>query len=249
MIRFALLLFLCTPVLLAQSPQLVINELMASNSSTAADEAGEYDDWIELYNNSGSDLDIGNYVLTDNNANLTKWKFPNDALIAANSYLIVWADEDSSQGPLHANFKLSAALGEHLMLLDNDGNVLDEVTFGAQSTDQSYARLPNGTGNFAVVSPTFNASNSITALHEPAPAAVWSVFPTVLRRNQTATIRHAAADAALSLCIYNAAGIKLETLTLAPRSEQVLSADHWSSGVYYIKDEKTAKVQIIEIIP
>jgi hypothetical protein len=35
----------------AQIP-LVINEFMASNSSSARDPQGEYDDWIEIHNSS-----------------------------------------------------------------------------------------------------------------------------------------------------------------------------------------------------
>ena len=45
----------------------VINEFMASNSTTARDQDGEYDDWIELYNNSSSAIDLSGYYLTDRN--------------------------------------------------------------------------------------------------------------------------------------------------------------------------------------
>ena len=48
----------------AESP-LVINELMASNDAAIADDAGEYDDWIELYNNSNQSIDLSGYFLSD----------------------------------------------------------------------------------------------------------------------------------------------------------------------------------------
>ena len=32
------------------NPPVVINELLASNTKSAADPQGEFDDWIELYN-------------------------------------------------------------------------------------------------------------------------------------------------------------------------------------------------------
>ncbi|MBK8706059.1 MAG: lamin tail domain-containing protein [Saprospiraceae bacterium] len=54
----------------------VINELMASNSATAADNAGEFDDWIELYNKSANAINLSGYYLSDNPANLAKWEFP-----------------------------------------------------------------------------------------------------------------------------------------------------------------------------
>ena len=43
----------------------VINELLAKNETINADEAGEYDDWIELYNHSNSTVDLAGYYLTD----------------------------------------------------------------------------------------------------------------------------------------------------------------------------------------
>jgi hypothetical protein len=141
------------------SAQVVINELMASNSSTAADQDGEYDDWIELFNNTGSAYDLTGHFLTDTNSDLTRWQFPNGTSISGNGFLIVWADGDTLQTGLHANFRLSAD-GEEVLLVNPSGKVIDEVIFGPQSTDRSYARVPNGTGPFSIQRPTFNASNS-----------------------------------------------------------------------------------------
>jgi hypothetical protein len=74
--------------------------------------------------------------------------------------LAIWADEEAStQQFVHCSFKLSTA-GEELMLSDGLGNVIDSVTFGAQSPDISYGRCPNGTGNFVFQTATsFNAPN------------------------------------------------------------------------------------------
>ncbi|QQS29275.1 MAG: CotH kinase family protein [Sphingobacteriales bacterium] len=137
----------------------VINELMASNSNTMADEFGTYDDWIELYNNSSSSMDLSGWHLTDNPENITKWTFPTGSVIAPNNYMIVWADEEGGQGNYHANFKLSQA-GEMLYLVQPDLSIADEVVFGAQLTDMGYARVPNGLGDFVIQQPTFNASNN-----------------------------------------------------------------------------------------
>ena len=136
----------------------VINEFMASNDFTVADQDEEFDDWIELFNTTSSDIDLTGYFLSDNAYNLDKYDIPAGTIIPANGYLIIWADEDGMQEGLHANFKLSAS-GEELFLVNPDTIVVDEVTFGEQQTDISYARSPNGTGNFAFLSPTFNSSN------------------------------------------------------------------------------------------
>ena len=135
----------------------VINEFMASNDTTVADQDGDFDDWIELYNNSAEPISLTGYYLTDDGTDLTQWKFP-EAVIPAGGYLIVWADDDEDQEGLHANFKLSAS-GETVLLLDPEENVVDEVTFGEQETDVSYGRFPNGTGEFRTMPTTFNAEN------------------------------------------------------------------------------------------
>jgi hypothetical protein len=97
-------------------------------------------------------------------------EFPAGISIPANGYLIVWADEDGSQGPLHASFKLSAA-GETLSLVDTQGYYLDNVIFDQQTTDMGYARVPNGTGPFVIQEPTFGAFNGTVATFEPGSLA------------------------------------------------------------------------------
>lgn len=135
-----------------------INEIMAQNTSTITDPAGQFEDWIELYNNTSNTVSLDNLYLTDNSANLQKWAFPSGLTIEPNSYLVVWADEDLTEEGLHADFKLSAS-GENVILSYPNGDIVDSVTFGAQTADVAYARVPNGTGNFVNQSPTFNGNN------------------------------------------------------------------------------------------
>lgn len=144
---------------------LVINELMASNDETVADQDGEFDDWVEFYNNTDAPISMDGYFLSDDEDDLMKWAFPN-VTIGAGVYLIVWADDDMEQDGLHTNFKLSAG-GETLFLVAPDGTIADQVSFGEQSTDISYGRFPNGTGDFQTMFPTFGAENSgMTAAEE-----------------------------------------------------------------------------------
>lgn len=137
----------------------VINELMASNNNTVADNAGDYDDWVELYNNNNYSVDLSGYYLSDNNYSLMKWQFPNGTIIPANDYLIVWADEEAIEGALHCSWKMSSA-GETITLLSNTLQIVDQVNYGTQTADMAYARVPNGIGNFVIQNPTFNASNN-----------------------------------------------------------------------------------------
>lgn len=141
------------------SINVVINEVLPKNTQYGADEDGEYDDWIELFNLSNEDVDLSGFFLSDSKKNPTKWKFPSGTVISKNGYLIVWTDGDSTHvSGLHTNYKLSAD-GENVVLLTPSQDVIDLVEYPATVTERSYARVPNGTGKFKWSTPTFNKSN------------------------------------------------------------------------------------------
>ncbi len=146
----------------ATNTPVVINEFMASNLSTLADPQGEFEDWIELRNLTGSPVDLTGRYLSDEPGTPRKWAFPSGTTIPANGYLIVWADEDTLAVPgLHASFKLSGS-GEQIYLNDTDANfnaVLDTITFGAQTTDVSYGRSATNASVWTPMTPTPTAAN------------------------------------------------------------------------------------------
>ncbi|NQT84917.1 CotH kinase family protein, partial [bacterium] len=149
-----------TPI--ASATPVVINELMAENETTIRDPQGDYDDWIELLNVSGHEVDLSGMYLSDRRDNPRKWAFPSGTILAPGDYLVVWADEDGEAKPgLHANFKLSSD-GEVIMLIDSDerGNaLLDSVTFGKQEPDAALGRLPDGKGAFRALQATPGGTN------------------------------------------------------------------------------------------
>ena len=138
---------------------IVINELMPVNSTIVADQNGEYDDWIELFNLSSLSIDISGYYLSDKKSNILKWQIPQGTHIPGNGYIIIWADKDTTQIGLHANFKLSS-LGEKVLLSKPDGTLIDEVVYPGQTLELSYSRYPNGTGIFRWQNPTFSNTNN-----------------------------------------------------------------------------------------
>lgn len=144
-----------------------INEIMADNENTLADEAGEYDDWIELYYTGSAPLFLGDKFLSDDESNPTKWKF-NDSWIYPNQFKVVWLDKDEEQGLFHANFKLSAG-GEFIGIFNNvdfGHSLINGIHFGEQTADVAYARIPNGTGDFVFQDATPAASNTPTSVEE-----------------------------------------------------------------------------------
>lgn len=156
---------------------MVINELMASNNTTKADEAGEYDDWIELYNTSFDPVSLGGYHLSDNIENLFKWMLP-DTTISGEDYLVIWADDDEEQGHMHTNFKLSAG-GEELILTDKDSAIVDKIVFSAQEADLTFGRWPNGSGSFVEMPASFQAENkqTVTIIPESFNYSKFEVYP------------------------------------------------------------------------
>lgn len=147
-------------LLTSLSHALVINEISASNDSILFDFENDSPDWIELYNESGSTIDLTNYSLTDNSAKPEKWKFP-DAVIKGNQFLVIFCSgkDTLASDELHTSFKLSAD-GEYIGLYNALGALVDSLTFPALQTDQSFGRVPDG-GDFVFMqSPTPGAPNS-----------------------------------------------------------------------------------------
>ncbi len=142
---------------LGTASPVVINEIMANNSSTLADPQDDFDDWIELRNVTAEAVDLTGHFLSDNRNNPRKWQFPDGTKIAAGAHLIVWADEDTTRTPgLHASFKLDND-GEQILLVDTDTKfnaLLDSVTFGPLSKNQAYGRPAAHPASFQTISPT-----------------------------------------------------------------------------------------------
>ena len=157
---------------------LVINEFMASNSSTIEDpnEPGDTPDWIEIYNSGSTAIDMGGMYLTDDLGDPT-WQIPSGISIGSGEYLLFWADGEDEQGNTHTNFKLGAA-GEQVGLFDTDGStVIDSITFGEQSTDYSYGRYPDANDNWRFMGiPTPGSANNAGSAKRPEFSRYSGVF-------------------------------------------------------------------------
>lgn len=127
-------------------PLVEIAEVVAANSKGLQDEFGQFEDWVELHNRGLVDVDLTGYHLTDNFNQPTKWTFPAGSVIPAGGQLVVFADDEPNQGPLHATFRLSAS-GERIGLYAPGGAVaVDQFVFGPQVDDESVGRLDSMPG-------------------------------------------------------------------------------------------------------
>jgi len=140
-----------SPVILGH---VVINEIMASNVDKYADEASDFEDWIEIYNGGDEAVNLAGYYLADSIPVTRAWKFPSDSetstTIEPDSFIVVFADSEPLEGPLHASFRLSGA-GEEVVLLHilgEDTTIIDHVVFGDQYNNVSWGRYPDGADEF-----------------------------------------------------------------------------------------------------
>lgn len=145
-----------------------INEWLADNTRTLADPAdGGFEDWFELFNPGTNAVDLGGYYLTDNLTNKTKFLIPANGhyVVPPGGFLLVWADdEEETQNltnfmDLHVGFALGKG-GEALGLFAAAGTQIDAITFGAQTSDVTEGRYPDGASAiFAMPTPTPRAAN------------------------------------------------------------------------------------------
>lgn len=118
-----------TPLILTGSPvscyecpgtvPVFVSEVQFDNVSTLADEADEYEPWIEIFNPSVGDVDLTGFTLSDDFGERGKWTFP-AVSIPRHEAIVVFADGDVDQGELHTSFELGRDVGA-LVLTMPDG--------------------------------------------------------------------------------------------------------------------------------
>lgn len=225
---------------LADPGPLVINEFMALNNSTIQDPAGDYDDWIEIYNPSLDAIPLAGLYLTDDLTRPTRWAFP-DTSIAPGEFLLVWCDDEVVEGVMHTVFKLSGD-GEQVGLFDRDGETpIDTLTFGPQATDISYGRWPDGSDDWFFCNPSPGEGNVGVPGESATPSlpqffALEPNFPNPF--NPVTEIRFALPrPSPVRLAIYNLCGqevIRLIDEEMQAGHQRVLfDASSLSSGIYF----------------
>ncbi len=160
-------------------PVLVVNEIVASNTSGVLDDHGEREDWVEIHNPGTGAVDLGGMYLTDDLSNGNKWEIPAGVSVAAGGYVVFWADEQTEQGSMHADLKLSAS-GEEIGIFgarDRGNTRINGWKFGPVAPNVAVGYRPDGKaddgvcGSTAVpeylATPTPGASNVTSALYSP----------------------------------------------------------------------------------
>ncbi|MCF8335448.1 MAG: CotH kinase family protein, partial [Bacteroidales bacterium] len=149
----------------------VINEFLASNNNNVKDDFFENDDWIELYNPVNQAVDIGGLYISDDPSEPQKYQIPgnvpNKTTMDPKDHLILWADNDSMQGPLHLNFRLDKDSEAITLAKEENGQIrfLDVLSFQRQTSDVSKGRLPDGSLSWEFFNtPTPGEENKVTPI-------------------------------------------------------------------------------------
>ena len=145
---------------------LTINEYMIYNQRSSYDILGNYNDYVELYNNSDNDIEIHNLFLTDDKKNLIKYKIP-DTKIEKNGYLLIYLGEESFyiDNQITGNFKLSN--DDKYVILSNGVNVIDSVKLTKLIDNVSYGKIDDKWYYFTKPTPgTINNTKGFNTLDE-----------------------------------------------------------------------------------
>ena len=129
-----------------------ISEFGGSTGSVASD-------WVEIYNSTGSAVNLGGYGISNNPKNPAKWVFP-DISIEPGEYLLLYATGSADKAQkknLKLNFCISST-GEALFFFDPNGKLIDKLSAGRMKSGQSYGR--DGSDNrYYYADPTPGAPN------------------------------------------------------------------------------------------
>ncbi len=136
-----------------------INEIMPQNASFLPDEKGKFVPWIEIYNNSDAEVNLGGIPLSDDLLSPNKWKIPciPQAKVAPRGFLVIFADGDlTNEKDLHANFILSSQ--GTVQLVVNKSSDLFVFDTNKLQEDESAGRFKDG-------------APAVSRLSEPTPGA------------------------------------------------------------------------------
>ena len=126
-----------------------LNEVQAVNQNGLADNVGDRDPWIELYNSSASPISLDGYYLANNFSALTQWQFPAGSTINPGQFKVIWADGETGESTAtdwHTSFGLNGPTGSVALvrLVAGEAQIVDYLNYAGQQAGKSYGDYPDG---------------------------------------------------------------------------------------------------------
>ena len=155
---------------------IVINDVLAHAHAEASD-------WIELYNTTGTAVDIGGWFLSDSKDALFKYEIAAGTTIGPYDYLVFYEDLNfgsSNDSGSHISFALSEN-GDQLYLSSAENGILtgyrSAEDFGASETGVSFGRYYKpSTGNYNFVAMEQNTPDSANAYPKVGPIIISEIM-------------------------------------------------------------------------
>jgi hypothetical protein len=145
------------PSTLPQTANVYINEVYAAGASAA-------DDWIELYNTTADTFTLTGWTIVYNQGSID----------VPGLETTVWTGADVDRSSVNVTFlitpsvNLNGAQSYHVLLKDNNGNLIDKVQWPILSSGQSFARISDGNADFFETDPTRTRGYANSISTEPA---------------------------------------------------------------------------------
>jgi len=237
---------------LSINSQIVINEI---NYNDAV--GFETQDWIELYNNSPSSIDISDWVFQDNDET-HEFIIPSGTTMAPDSYLVLAQTKADFQiffpavSPVLGDFIFGlSGFGELIRLYDNSGTLIDQVEYDEIAP---WPTDPNGNGpTLELISP--NLDNALAASWNSSilpngehgtpgdenstfilgvdefNSKIFSIFPNPLKTESEIIV--STSSYPITLEIYDVYGREVQKLT-SSTNKFMVSKGSLSSGMYML---------------
>ncbi len=234
---------LTNSLVMIDPPTLYINEVLSVSINDVEDNAGQTEDWFEIYNPNNFPVNIGGYYFSDNPENPRKWPvpsfYPDSVTIPAQGWILFWADEDIGQGVMHASFRLSNNL-ESLRFTSPDGiTLIDEISWQGMDPDTSLGRFNDGSPDwvfFLETTPDDSNNGALVTVKETLTSRLaLEVYP-----NPTSgEIRF---NRPVNAVIYSSDGKLVDSIL----NVNTYNFDRIESGVFIIREEQGGVVRVVK---
>ncbi|MBR4841186.1 MAG: CotH kinase family protein [Paludibacteraceae bacterium] len=236
--------------------KLFLNEICATNKQYV-DEQFQDEDWIEIYNDGTSPVNIGGLFISDERKDLQKFRIadsvPELTTIPAKGYLVLWADGEPEQGVLHTNFELPITKTQTISLskmVNGELYLIDSIRYEPHSKGETFARFSyDFDGRWDVTSlPTFKAENKY-ALRLDVEDVITDGINIAVYPNPTSEILWFSLPWETSADVIISDGIRnLIQTTITDKGG--IEVDQLPTGFYFaiVRNTETKEMQVVKFI-
>lgn len=126
-----------------EAQTICINEIMQSNLDCFLYKHDFPDSWVELYNPTGTDIDIYDYAIGLTSSYASAYHFAVHETIRAKGFLVIPCDKKASE--LSTDFRLQSTTAGEIYLFDASGKLIDQLSHPAMpAANIAYGRNKKG---------------------------------------------------------------------------------------------------------